>query len=489
MKNPMGQQQDVIEIRVPRLNTNEDKVMVDTVEVSEGEQAEAGQVLFVVESSKASSEITAPCAGYIRALNMEEGSHAEVGACLCLITPEIDTPLPASKQKQAAGTEKPRSTAGARLKARKHRKQSAQSVQQGERPQPIDGTTLPWVKEARQCIQTLTDGATVKLDAAGLQSAQVHLGDGSFIGEGATICARRIYLSQGASIGANCHIEADTVFLGSFAKIGRGTRMVSGELIFADGAVVCEEVIVDLAGGRHEDSRLLMGPACLVGSRACLNTCREVILDEISAVSPGAMLFTHGFWQSVLLNYAASFGPVHLASNAWVGAGCQVTPGVIVGEGAIAMSNSTLVESVPAHTMVAGIPAKPVKSGLGQRMTPPEQHIHLLRIMAELVGQLVFKGCTVSGDPNHLQVKTPEPQEALIRVIQPGETLSKVAPNTIVLGWHLPLLGTEHPVFDLGTDQFAGKANRLSIEIRNFLRRRGIRFQPHGWDSGYAKGL
>ena len=37
--------------------------------------------------------------------------------------------------------------------------------------------------------------------------------------------------------------------------------------------------------------------------------------------------------------------------------------------------------------------------------------------------------------------------------------------------------------------EFAGVEDRLTHELRNFLRRRGIRFAPFAWDADYRKGL
>ena len=57
-----------------------------TVEVSEGDEVEAGQVLCVVEAMKMENEITAPRAGTVSELSVEAGQTISAGQVICLVT-------------------------------------------------------------------------------------------------------------------------------------------------------------------------------------------------------------------------------------------------------------------------------------------------------------------------------------------------------------------------------------------------------------------
>jgi acetyltransferase-like isoleucine patch superfamily enzyme len=48
--------------------------------------------------------------------------------------------------------------------------------------------------------------------------------------------------------------------------------------------------------------------------------------------------------------------------NAWIGAGATILPGVTVGENAIVAAGAVVSRDVPPNTVVAGVPAKVVKS-------------------------------------------------------------------------------------------------------------------------------
>lgn len=54
--------------------------------------------------------------------------------------------------------------------------------------------------------------------------------------------------------------------------------------------------------------------------------------------------------------------PIHIKENAWIGAGATILPGVTVGEHAVVAAGAMVSKDVPARTVVAGVPAKEVKS-------------------------------------------------------------------------------------------------------------------------------
>jgi len=54
--------------------------------------------------------------------------------------------------------------------------------------------------------------------------------------------------------------------------------------------------------------------------------------------------------------------PVAIKRNAWIGAGATILPGVTVGENAVVAAGAVVSKDVPANTVVAGIPAKVVKT-------------------------------------------------------------------------------------------------------------------------------
>jgi len=54
--------------------------------------------------------------------------------------------------------------------------------------------------------------------------------------------------------------------------------------------------------------------------------------------------------------------PVVIKRNAWIGVGAIILPGVTIGENAVVAAGAVVSKDVPANTVVAGVPAKVVKT-------------------------------------------------------------------------------------------------------------------------------
>ena len=61
-------------------------------------------------------------------------------------------------------------------------------------------------------------------------------------------------------------------------------------------------------------------------------------------------------------NKHAPAGPVVIEDNVWLGLNVTVLKGVTIGKGSVVATNSTVVKSIPAGVLVAGVPAKIIKN-------------------------------------------------------------------------------------------------------------------------------
>ena len=58
--------------------------------------------------------------------------------------------------------------------------------------------------------------------------------------------------------------------------------------------------------------------------------------------------------------------PVKIGRHVWLGHGCTILPGVTIGDHAVIGSGSVVSRDVPARTLMAGNPAKPVRELLAE---------------------------------------------------------------------------------------------------------------------------
>lgn len=57
----------------------------------------------------------------------------------------------------------------------------------------------------------------------------------------------------------------------------------------------------------------------------------------------------------------SNHGPIVIEDDAWLGTGVIVMPNITIGEGAVVGAGSVVNRDVPPFTVVAGVPAKPIR--------------------------------------------------------------------------------------------------------------------------------
>lgn len=110
--------------------------------------------------------------------------------------------------------------------------------------------------------------------------------------------------------------------------------------------------------GKH----LTIGRNVFINFDCTLLTLGGVIIEDNVLIGPNVKILSEGHPVDPSERHSLVPGKVHIGKNAWIGAGATILPGVTIGENAVIAAGAMLTKDVPANTVVAGIPAKIVKT-------------------------------------------------------------------------------------------------------------------------------
>lgn len=86
-------------------------------------------------------------------------------------------------------------------------------------------------------------------------------------------------------------------------------------------------------------------------------------IEDRVAISPRVtfVIHTKPNWSRIADFVNSRKGRITIRKDAWIGTGAVVLPDVEIGEGAVVGANSVVTQSVPAYTIVGGIPAREIR--------------------------------------------------------------------------------------------------------------------------------
>jgi len=148
---------------------------------------------------------------------------------------------------------------------------------------------------------------------------------------------------ENITIGTNTHIrgflqlfgQGGKIRIGNYCYIGEGTRIWSAEeIIIGNEVLIAHDVNIHdnishpiSSQKRHQDYKRILGLENF-----------DIALFDIRPK------------------------PIHIKNKAWIGFNCIILKGVTIGEGAIVGAGSVVTKDVPDWTIVAGNPAKIIRT-------------------------------------------------------------------------------------------------------------------------------
>ena len=165
-----------------------------------------------------------------------------------------------------------------------------------------------------------------------LEAPGIHLGPGCRV-----LGGRHVFFGRGFYVERNLWLEAVTCW---------GTQRFLPEIAIGDH--------VYFSDGVHISSieSISIGSGCLFGSKIYVSDHNHGIYRGKQQSRPD---------EPPAYRLLGGGGPVVIGENVWIGDNSVILGPATIGKGAIVAANSVVRGVVPANTIVAGAPAKPIK--------------------------------------------------------------------------------------------------------------------------------
>jgi acetyltransferase-like isoleucine patch superfamily enzyme len=267
------------------------------------------------------------------------------------------------------------------------------------------------------------------------------------------IKANNIDIHETVEIGNNVRITCDTIKLGKFCKIGDNVTIDCKTFESDEWLFMWDGVEVGRGGCYGPNSTVKIGKGVGIFEGTIINPSESVEIGDECGIGADVMIWTHGAWLDVLQGFPADFGPVRIGNNVWLPARSIVLPNVSVGNNVVIGINSIINRDLPSGCFAAGAPCKVIKEKVyPKKVTLAEQSTIIKNIVGKWYDLHETKG--IEG----VQTKY---ENGKIKLIQ-GENIT---------------------IYDIGNRVIKGYVNNVSEDLRDFLRRNGIKIYT---DMGFS---
>lgn len=177
----------------------------------------------------------------------------------------------------------------------------------------------------------------------------------------------------------------------NYITLGHGVYLDQGTYLHASplgidigrGSIVMHGAVLHVYNFRNlPHSGIKIGCDSLIGEYS--------VIRGQGGVEIGDRVYTSPFTQIIAVNHVfddpkrpfvdqgITAEGIIIEDDVWLGSGAIVTDGVKIGKGAVIAAGAVVTKDVPPHTVVGGVPAKPIKNIDGKIRKPdrPTYHIH-----------------------------------------------------------------------------------------------------------------
>ncbi|SHN60653.1 acyltransferase [Bradyrhizobium erythrophlei] len=137
-------------------------------------------------------------------------------------------------------------------------------------------------------------------------------------------------------------------------------------VLYTDGSIKCGRLFlrcktIAIELGAAKNGSLVVGERVFINTGATIVATHSIELGDHCLIGDLVAIFDSDY-HSMEPSRPIRTAPVRLGVNVWVGRSATILPGVTIGDHAVIAAGSMVTDDVPARTLMAGVPARPIRT-------------------------------------------------------------------------------------------------------------------------------
>ena len=272
------------------------------------------------------------------------------------------------------------------------------------------------------------------------------------IGKNSKIIANNIDIDDSVVIGDNVQIHCNSIKIDKLSKIGNDVKISCRNFEVGEFLYMADGVEIGRGGSNGTNSNVKIGKHVGIFERTIINPSESVEIGDDVGIGAEVMIWTHGAWLDITQGFPSDFGPVKIGNNVWLPARSIVLPNVTIGDDTVIGIGSIINRDIPSGCLAAGSPCKVIK----ENYYPKELNENE---MEKLINDILKDWKKLLDEKKVYWYHTTEYKNGKILLTEFSEGMSCTT------------------TFDLKKRKIInGKGNDVVEDLRDYLRRRGIKF-------------
>jgi len=261
----------------------------------------------------------------------------------------------------------------------------------------------------------------------------------------ANIKAKHIDIHPSVKIGKNVNIKCESIKLGEFCIIGDNVTIECRSFEAHSWLFMWHGVEVGRGGCNGLNSNVKIGKGVGIFENTVLNPSESIEIGDNCGIGTDVMIWTHGAWLDITQGFPSDFGPVKIGNNVWLPARSIVLPNVTIGNDVVIGTNSLVNKNLPSGCLAAGSPCKVLKENVYPKKLSEQE-------LKTMMWGIIDDWYKLHTSKNIKDVKTKYANGKIYFYQSNFETIYSIDDRTI-----------------------NGYINNVSEDLRDYLRRRGIK--------------